>query len=163
MEITKILDEDVVSRTLSNPKDFIMVAGMPQLDLKNNLQFQINKKTGLREESVNCMRLFEGDIKAACHAQGRKKCDLTNAGRIVQNPKAILEEYWGYTSAKVERIRNINEMGVSFTVNHTPQNDNYAHCDIVMLNADSDGIGKQIRKAAKDKLIKCFDILVTES
>ncbi|MGH1455809.1 MAG: hypothetical protein ACRBDI_03420 [Alphaproteobacteria bacterium] len=159
METKEIIDKDVVSRTLLDPKDIALKAGVPQLDLKNNFQFQINKKTGLREESVNCMRLFAGDVISACHEQGQEKCNQTNLRRA-SNPDAKQEQYYGYVSANVGQIRDVKERDISFTVKHTPQNDNDAHCDVVMMNGDEQGIGKQIRKAAKDKLVKYFDTIV---
>ncbi|MCB1721213.1 MAG: hypothetical protein KDI11_05610, partial [Alphaproteobacteria bacterium] len=147
----------IISRTILSPKDFSSVLGIPQLDLLNNLQFNKNKETGLREESVNCMRLFKGDAVAACHAQGRKLCKARNERRSGKKDFKP-DHYYGYRSANVGCIRELERhKGMHFDVHHTPRNDNWAHCDVVMVGSESEGLKTHDRKMAKQLLVKCFD------
>lgn len=153
----KIHDDDIVSRTILDPKDVALIMGVPQLDLKSNFQF--NLRNGRREESVNCMRLFKGNPVSACDEQGQKKCSITNE-RNKEKAGFKPNKYYGYRSARVQCIRDKNYKGISFNVEHTPKNDNHAHCDVVMLNGDAAGLKTHDRQMAKEKLVKCFDIEV---
>lgn len=159
MPSEEILDDDVVSRTILDPKDFPLMMGMPQLDLIKNFYFNLNKNTGRREESVNCMRLFSGNPVSACDEQGQKKRNITNE-RNKEKAGFKPNKYYGYRSAIVHCIRNKNHKGISFDVEHTPKNDNQAHCDILMCNGDVGDLKTHDRQMAKEKLVKCFDIEV---
>ena len=148
-----VRNDDTVSRSLLDPKDYTLALEIPQLNLLGNFPF--NNREGRREESVNCMRLFSTQEAHRCHQQGRRKCIVRNVRRTKEGKKP--DEYAGYISAKVSCISSKTYKTIVFDVINTPKHFNRAHCDIRMLNGDVSGLQTKDRNVARELLITCFD------
>jgi hypothetical protein len=138
----QILDEDVVSRIMLDPKDF--PGGV--LDLRCSFQFS---NTNGYCQSVNCNRLVNNDIQAI-HKLGLIKEAIDHAAGRTDR------KYKGYCEAQVAPIRaiNINECA-RLEVYHKEELGNSAHCEIHVEWSQ-----KNARNEAIGQLIDCFSDLI---
>jgi len=137
-----IFDNDVVSRSVLDPKDY--VSGV--LDLRKSFQFSNNNQY---RQSVNCNRLLNDDVMAI-HKLGLDKQALDHANGRTERT------YKGYCQSVVEPIRkiNVNELA-HFKVCHFLENNNNAHCHIEMYFTQ-----KNARSEAVNQLVECFSDLI---
>jgi hypothetical protein len=92
------------------------------------------------KESINCLRFFRTPIQDSHHLGLRRE---------ESKPE---NKYLGYGITTMQRIKSINEGGVFFTVSHTPDSSNHAHCDIEMnFTTGSQGL-RSLKNNAKVKL-----------
>lgn len=137
-----ILDSDIVSRIMLDPKDF--PGGV--LDLRKSFQFS---SANQYRQSVNCHRLLNND-PAALHRLGLAKEALDHANGRTDRA------YKGYCEAEVAPIRqiNINDLA-KLEVYHIEEHGNQAHCEIKVLSEH-----RAARNEAITQLLACFSDLV---
>ena len=114
-----IHDNDVVSRSIIDPKDFDE-SGV--LCLRKSFQFSHQNHYN---QSVNCHRLLHNDVKAI-HDLGLKKQELDR-----ENGKTN-RTYVGYVESEVSKVRGISLLDgqTFFEVSHHKEKGNNAHCHI---------------------------------
>src|ERR1700684_477508 len=95
----KIRDEDIVSRSIYRPKDYLP-DNLTFLDLHRSFTFQSTNKYC---DSVNCHRQV-GDDAQQLHALGIRKQDNDNA-RLVSQGRPPEREYTGFVPAITGKIR----------------------------------------------------------
>lgn len=121
-ELLAISDDDEVSRLVFRPKDYL--DGVGPLSLSKSLYFQSKDEY---KESVNCNR-FVRSFPQDLHQQGYEKAQRDTGKRAKEGKPAVT--YEGFCPIHARTVRSVNEGEHRFGVNHSPTNDNMAHCDI---------------------------------